>query len=208
MIKIMAFSDTHRQRPIIEDNGDIVIFAGDDDIYTFEHLIDFVQWFKHLNFEYKIMIGGNHDFYLQKEPYTKEYLKENNILYLEDSFVEIKGLKIYGSPYTPTFMNWAFMEDESNLYKRFSKIPKDIDILITHGPAYGILDQIKPNSTGQKANHLGSASLKEIVDNITNLKYHIFGHIHGGYGTKGSNINVSLLNEKYIMTNNPIVIYI
>jgi len=210
MIKIVAFSDTHRKRPDIKESGDILIFAGDDDIYNVEHLADFVFWFKDLNFTHKIMIAGNHDFYLQNVPFAKEYLKENNVVYLEDSSVEVEGLKIYGSPYTPTFMSWAFMEDEAKLGKRFNKIPKDIDILVTHGPAYGALDQIVPGQNPQynKGKHLGSVSLKETVDKLQNLKYHIFGHIHGSYGSRGVALNASICDEQYNPVNKPIVVCI
>jgi hypothetical protein len=54
--------------------------------------------------------------------------------------VEIEGLKIFGSPYQPLFYNWGFQYHASRAEEIWSAIPKDTDILITHGPPHGILD--------------------------------------------------------------------
>ena len=203
-MKITCFSDTHRHRPEL-GKGDMLIFAGDDDITDIKTLINFTQYIKKQDFKYKIMIGGNHDFFI-KNLFAKEYLIENNIIYLEDQMIEIEGIKIYGTPYTPQFMNWAFMESEDMLLKRYSLIPKDVNILVSHGPAYGVRDQIVyGNSPSIKSGKfLGSKALAEVLPSLIDLKYHIFGHIHGSYGTTHSSINCSICDERYNMANEPI----
>jgi hypothetical protein len=60
--------------------------------------------------------------------------------YLQHESVEIEGLKIFGSPYQPLFYNWGFQYHASRAEEIWSAIPKDTDILITHGPPHGILD--------------------------------------------------------------------
>jgi Icc-related predicted phosphoesterase len=54
-------------------------------------------------------------------------------------------------------------------------IPANTDILITHGPPYGILDK---NRVGFSA---GCQSLKRAVKRI-HPKLHVFGHIHEAGG--------------------------
>lgn len=126
-------------------------------------------------------------------------------MYLQDEAVEIEGVKFYGSPWQLPFMNWAFNLPESELRKKFEHIPDDVDVLITHSPPHGILD-----STPTKKD-LGSRSLLEKVCKIK-PRYHIFGHIHHGYGKhidKTRNItfiNASLLDESYNFVNEPAVI--
>ena len=65
-----------------------------------------------------------------------------NVHYLCDSGLEFEGLKIWGSPYTPTFGKWNFMRNRGDeIKKHWDLIPSDVDILVTHGPPYGIFDE-------------------------------------------------------------------
>ncbi|MCG2781459.1 MAG: hypothetical protein L6264_10980 [Weeksellaceae bacterium] len=84
----------------------------------------------------------------------------------------------------------------------WNKIPDDIDILVTHSPPYGILDEVDPGV------HVGCEELLEKV-NLIQPKYHLYGHIHENYGIKHTEvttfINGSLLDEHYKMKNQPVV---
>ncbi|RAL09814.1 uncharacterized protein BO97DRAFT_407360 [Aspergillus homomorphus CBS 101889] len=53
---------------------------------------------------------------------------------------------------------------------------EDIDIVITHGPPYGILDQVVPNHVSVGCEHLYRAVKR------ARPRLHVFGHIHEGYG--------------------------
>ena len=65
---------------------------------------------------------------LDKDP--RELL--NECIYLEDSFVRLFGLKIYGAPWQPRFGNWAFNVDRGeNILEKWNMIPDDTDILIS-----------------------------------------------------------------------------
>ncbi len=126
------------------------------------------------------------------------------MVYLNDSLTTINGFKIWGSPITPYFFNWAFNRHRDDQIKRHRDlIPANTDILITHGPVFRALDI---NSDGQ---HVGCKDLFTKVQDIK-PKVHICGHVHESYGSFEKLgikfINVSVLNEKYKLSNNPIVI--
>ncbi|WP_143068767.1 metallophosphoesterase family protein [Kaistella treverensis] len=136
-----------------------------------------------------------------KEFNNYSFLNENTF-YLHNSSVEIDGLQIWGSPYPPTFFNWAFNVDRGKeIEKIWKDIPRDTDILITHGPPFGILDQTHSNQ------HVGCEELLKKIYKIQ-PQYHLFGHIHEAYGIfnteKTTFINGSVLNEHYEMVNLPI----
>jgi len=108
------------------------------------------------------------------------------------------GYKFYGTPYIPFYDEWSFYRENQELEKFWKMIPNDTDILITHTPPEGILDI--PNDPGCKF-------LREQVLNRVKPLYHIFGHIHEGFGTlKKDNItfiNASNLNGNYIKRPDP-----
>lgn len=195
-MKIVCISDMHGNRIVLPD-GDMVICAGDMTIFGHTgQIITFLKWFSGLPHKYKIFIAGNHDKLFQKNPaLIKSLLLDYpNLIYLEDSAIEIEGVKIYGSPWTPRFMNWAFMYEPSKANKHWDRIPPDTNILITHGPPYGILDL---SYYGGVANHAGCKSLLKKLDDLKDLKLHVFGHIHPGRGELYNGktfINASVMN--------------
>ena len=93
-------------------------------------------------------------------------------------------------------MNWAFMYPRGPRAKLiWDQIPEHLDVLITHGPPFGIRDQINPS-----AEHLGCKELRKAVDE-KKPKVHVFGHAHGGAGTLDNgttiSVNAAFLNERY-----------
>jgi len=88
----------------------------------------------------------------------------------------------------------------NEIEKHWKLIPNDTDILITHGPPYGILDKTFQNSD------VGCVNLLEKVE-IVQPKYHIFGHIHEGFGTSKLNnttyINTASLDFNYKLRKSP-----
>lgn len=205
-MKIVSISDTHGEHDkLILPTGDILIHAGDvSNKGDKTEVEDFLTWFDKQDFAYKIFIAGNHDFFFER--HSEEEINKivpNGIIYLKDSGTEINGLKIWGSPVTPWFLNWAFNRwPGDNINRHWDLIPGDTDILITHGPMFRILDtNLEGQPTGCKDLFLRAQKL--------NLKAHIFGHIHESYGIieklKVKYINASVLNENYKLVNNPIV---
>lgn len=204
---IDCISDLHGEYPTLM-GGDLLIIAGDltardleDEYYKFN------SWLCDQDYEKKVVIAGNHDGLLQKDAF--KYLEGVPAFdYLCDTETEFKGLKIYGSPWTPMFCNWYFMKkSRQDLKEAWDKIPDDTDILVTHGPARGLLDTVSPYSSRP----LGCEELRLALERVR-PKLHVFGHIHGGYGKmllkhEGPNtwcVNAALMNEDYDPVNAPI----
>jgi Icc-related predicted phosphoesterase len=189
--RIHAISDLHGQIPYLP-GGDLLIVAGDLTMSgeKWETKM-FASWLDNLsNYQEKVVIGGNHDRYLthKNNPFKKAH-------YLLNSSITLFGYKIWGSPYTPSFGNWFFMKNRGQQMKEiWDQIPEDTDILVTHGPPYGILDQNRNDIP------CGCEELRRAVDRIR-PKYHVFGHIHEEYGQTEKNgttfINCSYMDQDY-----------
>jgi len=218
-MKFVLISDTHdSHRKITLPEGDVLIHAGDMTYRGEANIVaDFNDWLGSLPYKHKIIIAGNHELGFGKVPLESKKQLFSNGIYLEDEALEIEGIKIYGSPWTPYFYSWEFNFPRESLaysksaHEAWAKIPSDTDILVTHGPAYGSLDLV--NNPGQRENpHVGCKFLKERIEQLSDLKFHVFGHIHEGYGIKQSDtltsINASVLDDQYSLMNKPIVIEI
>jgi Icc-related predicted phosphoesterase len=211
--KITFISDTHNKHKHLNSNaygnilgsGDILVHAGDCTSMGQKHEIEqFLKWFSNTDFEHKIFIAGNHDFGFEKETDIDQQFKDLGVTYLFDTDITIDGIKFYGSPWQPEFYNWAFnLPRGEELSAKWEKIPDDVDILITHGPAYGILDYAPIGG------HVGCEELyRKIVE--VKPKIHVCGHIHDSYGQKSMGgiefLNASTLNDRYEYAHKPIVV--
>lgn len=223
-IKFVCISDTHGLNSRVNlPEGDVLIHTGDfSNLGLEKEIIEFNSWLKEQKFKHKIIIAGNHEITFDEE--NRETLFNNfnfnnnefksskeikqileNCIYLENSGVELFGYNIWGSPNTPSYHDWAFMGDNDYLDKKWQMIPNNTDILLTHGPPYGILDL-----NYEKVNTGCPKLIKHVLERIK-PKYHIFGHIHEAYGTFYFNetdttfINASTCNFKYKPINKPII---
>ena len=208
-MKIVCLSDTHNcSGQITVPDGDVLIHAGDATITgTIDEVILFNEWFANLPHPYKIFVAGNHDWIFETNNSYARKLLSGSIIYLQDSFVEIEGLKIYGSPWQPRFFDWAFnLNRGAELAEKWKLIPGDTDVLITHGPPFGILDEVPRRYFVENT---GCEELRKRVEEVR-PKLHIFGHIHCGYGTADSFgvkfVNASNCDESYQPTNKPIIV--
>jgi predicted phosphodiesterase len=224
----------HGHYPNLE-GGDLLILTGD---YTARDSLKewdaFFAWLKKQEYKNKIMIGGNHDnFLLSGFPTCKKDADDlaevqgfinhkPDFTYLCDSGCVIEGLKIWGSPWTPGFKGvnpkcMAFMmpygcDTEDNLMDKWELIPDDIDILVTHGPPYSILDGVLVEDGSLYS--VGSKSLYSWLKYIERTNLHVFSHIHEGYGQMEYfptynnkmrlSVNCSHVNEKYKPVNKPV----
>jgi len=205
-MRIVAISDTHgAENEIKLPEGDILIVAGDfSPMGTMQDVIRFNVWLGRQDFVYKILICGNHDIFVESDNGIARGLITEAI-YLQDSDITLDGLKIYGSPWSPKFNDWSFMKQRGEQLKAvWDLIPSDTDILVTHAPPYGILDPCPPNGSSE-----GCSDLLRAVQRIK-PKLHIFGHLHGGAGTKVVDsttfINASVMDDDYNVVNQPVVI--
>ena len=92
------------------------------------------------------------------------------------------GLNFWGSPWQPAYHNWAFNLPRGKALKAYwSRIPSDIDVLITHGPPAGF---------GDRSPVPGRGGCVELMRRIQVLQpaLHLFGHIHqdGGFWQEGA----------------------
>lgn len=214
MPRIVFLSDTHNQHEnIIVPDGDLLIHAGDATNYGTEVEVEnFLSRYAYLPHLHKIFVAGNHDWLYENDNRRARLLTANHgIEYLQDSFTEIEGLKIYGSPWQPRFFDWAFnLNRGAEMAEKWKLIPADIDILITHGPPHGILDEVPRQYWTENT---GCEELRKKVEEIAafgKLKVHVFGHIHCGYGT-AENFGVKFINaancdEAYNPTQPPVVV--
>jgi Icc-related predicted phosphoesterase len=211
--KITFISDTHNKHKHLTSkgmgnilgSGDILVHAGDCTSMGQKHEInEFLKWFSNTEFEHKIFIAGNHDFGFEQQTDIDQEFKDLGVTYLFDNDVTIDGIKFYGSPWQPEFHNWAFnLSRGEELAEKWEQIPNDVDVLITHGPAYGILDYAPIGG------HVGCEELyRKIVE--VKPKIHVCGHIHDGYGQKTMGgiefLNASVLNDRYEHAHKPIFV--
>lgn len=208
-MKICAISDLHGNllRAEYIPVCDVLIIAGDicpafnhDPIFQGDWLqTDFYTWLETLSVEKIILTFGNHDFVAEQYPEKVRCLPATVLI---DEPYEYKGFKFYGSPWSVEFLDWAFGLNEENAAEKYSQIPDDTHILISHGPPFEYGDRTVDD------NNIGS---KELLKKIQQIRpeYVICGHCHEGYGSYFLNrtkiYNVSLLNEQYRMVNEPVV---
>jgi len=197
--KLALISDVHGLWPSISyPEADILVIAGDitngfgssskSQYEEIKILVRFLQNFiTTQHYKDVVVIAGNHDFCFENEKAAELFEGQEHLHYLQDSEVTIQGLKFYGSPMTPWFGGWAFNfpapDPGRGVYRAraharncWEAIPDDTDVLVTHGPPYGILD------TTAKGVSVGCPYLKERLATLKNLKLHVFGHIHAGAG--------------------------
>lgn len=178
-MKIALFSDTHASHGQISiPDADILIFAGDMTYCrTSLDVSDFNDFLKHLPHKHKIVVGGNHDHILARHPEKAAKLLSEAI-YLLDASVVIEGITIYGSPWQPAFNARACdafaLPRGKALKEKWNMIPTGVDMLVTHTPPAGILDQDGPVSHGCSDLTATVAALQP--------RYHVFGHIHRHHG--------------------------
>lgn len=232
-MKIAVFSDTHnKHKQIVLPECDIAIFAGDFTSVGHKHEVEsFLNWYgKQYQCKQKVFIAGNHDKSFDKKFFHSfedhDLFKENehlgkpgwlidmldrarlvfNIQYLENSSVVLEGLKIWGSPITPSFFRqyWAFNADRNEeIQSYWNKIPKDANIIVTHGPVHGKLDYIPESSE-----YVGCVDLKAKVEEINPMMF-ICGHIHSGRGIYNTDktlyVNASVLDNGYNKQGEPML---
>jgi Icc-related predicted phosphoesterase len=213
-MKIVLLSDTHGLHDSIRvPHGDLLIHAGDlSSSGTDREVAAAAQWLGSLPHRHKIAIAGNHDWLFERQPTrAATLLRSAGIIYLQDSGITLGGLTIYGSPWQPEFMHWAFNVPRGQLAKHWKQIPTGLDILITHGPPYGILDQrvqpglrkLAPWEAEEPfvgSDHVGCVELLAAVERVK-PQVHVFGHIHSGYGATQNQhtgfYNASVCDEDY-----------
>jgi Icc-related predicted phosphoesterase len=176
-MRIVALSDTHgRHRQVDVPEGDVLIHAGDfTGANTLRDVSDFDDWFGQFDHPHKIVVAGNCDGVFETEPQQARD-RLDSAIYLQDEGVDLEGIHVWGSPWQPNFMNLAFnLPRGEALADKWADMPEETDLLITHGPPRGILDQTSRGET------VGDRALMERVRDVE-PDLHVFGHVHESSG--------------------------
>ena len=179
-MRIIAMADTHGFHELLGElpYGDLLVHAGDlCRGGGLDELRSSAQWLNAMPHRHKLVVAGNHDWCFVHETAAAKSILGDHIHYLQDSEVTIEGLRFWGSPWQPEFNDWAFnLPRGAALSEKWALIPKDIDILVTHGPPLSVGDR-----SGDDA-RLGCRDLLHTVKRVQPL-LHVFGHIHqdGGF---------------------------
>jgi predicted phosphohydrolase len=205
-MRIVAISDTHSLHHQVRlPDGDVLLHTGDVSSHGKEaEVFEFLAWFSAQPHRHKVFIAGNHDFYFERAPHhVIDRRIPSNVIYLNDSGVIVEGIKIWGSPVQPWFYDWAFNRQRgADIKEHWDLIPDDVDILMTHGPAFGINDQTT------RGEQVGCVDLRATIDKIQ-PKLFVCGHIHEAYGVlesgKTTFMNASVVNANYKVVNKPLV---
>jgi Icc-related predicted phosphoesterase len=174
---LVILSDTHLLHRALEvPDGDVLIHAGDFSMFSksANAITDFNTWLGELPHRHKIVVPGNHEFFLEADPSTRSLIDNATVL-INEGF-EIEGLRIWGSPVTPLYGGAFGLSPSEDRRRLYAQIPEDIDVLVTHGPPYGILD-----SSPDSGMHSGCRELFDAVMRVR-PKLHVFGHVHGAHG--------------------------
>lgn len=181
-MKIWHISDTHSQHNQLQvpPDIDIVVHSGDasnwrDPYRNESELRAFIDWFATLPIPTKVFVPGNHDTSLEKGLITRDLIEHRKIHLLINEEREIGGLRFWGSPFTPRYGDWSYMKDRGTINRIWETIPEGIDVLITHGPPYGVLDATYDHHN--KVELVGCSALAKRVTKVE-PRLMMFGHVH------------------------------
>ena len=189
-------------------DGDMILHAGDCTRRgAVAETAEFLNWFGGLPHPHKVLIAGNHDFLFERDASLAESLVPAGVTYLRDSGVVVGGLTVWGAPRQPWFHDWAFnLERGEELAAKWRLIPNDTDVLVTHGPPHGILDQ----TIDHPPQLVGCEELTKRLAELPSVTLHLFGHIHEAYGRQRQDgreyVNASICDVRYRPVNTPVVV--
>lgn len=215
-MRITILSDTHGHHSrVTVPPGDVLVHAGDySSRGELDDTVAFLRWYAQHPHRFKVLVSGNHDRISDVQSgLFRELLAEYapGVTYLQDSGVEIGGLRFYGSPYTPTFFDWYNMRDRgAPIRAHWDLIPDNTDVLVTHGPPHGQLDW---SDYGMEP-----AGCRDLYEAILRVRPRVscHGHLHlqGGQtvdlfhddGTKTTVVNAAICDENYHPSRQPITL--
>jgi hypothetical protein len=235
VLRIVCFADTHGQHgklsgPFGLPDGDILIFAGDACTSgTPGQWESFCRWLGTLPHAHKLVVAGNHDWPLQHArpewsvtaryglttiDVARQRIVDAGAVLLEDAGAEVAGLTVWGSPWGPFFNHWAFNLPRNGtcLAEVRNRIPPGLDVLVTHGPAFGCLDLTI------RGEHVGCELLAERIRQLdaegAGPRLHVHGDIHEAAGVHApplgssarTTVNAAVLDQSYHLARVPVVV--
>lgn len=218
-LKVVCISDTHEQlHNVTVPDGDVLIHAGD---FTNNgkraELIKFNEEMTRFPHKYKLVVAGNHELGFDHDENQSDrqdadkglgtdegYNLLTNVTYLQDKEITIEGVKFFGSSYHPLRGFPFYRTRATELAECWKAVPNDTDVLITHTPPLGYLDQFGDERWG----------CRDLLSTVERIKpaYHIFGHVHERHGCLFNGdtyfINAAQCNKGNVIQTRPFVFYI
>lgn len=220
-MKIVSLSDSHMFSLHFDNEEemkdcDFLIHSGDltslgNEIQTKKALFELKEFGNRIKAKNIILIGGNHDDYL--EQVDEEYIYKNYNIHLINNKKKIIDGYSFGGYISFKDMDWAF--NTVDVDKILSQL-LDVDFLVSHSPPYGVLDEIlkyESHLSGQNIyDHMGDKLLANYIlaEKFINLKALFCGHAHEGRGSFILDnglilINSCLLDEYFRFQGNPVI---
>ena len=201
-VRVVSISDTHMKHAFLNDripDGDILIHCGDVQMTSvrfsraegYRRVREFNEWLGTLPHKHKIVIGGNHDNFLEDVGEEEAQQLLSNATYVCNSMVTVEGLNIWGSPVSwGSSKNDAFQQEQADIV---DQIPTEADIVVTHGHPLRRFKAFR-------------RKLKTVSPIV-----HFCGHYHQGSGVHFLDdsvvtVNSSVLNWKYRLAHPPNVV--
>lgn len=211
-MKVVCISDTHDALDKIDiPEGDILLHAGDaTGIGSVPQISKFNEDLGKIKNRFTHGIyytPGNHDLLFEDNQALARDIITNATVLIHES-IDVAGFKMFFSPYTPWFGDWAFNLDRGPMLKStWDEIPDDTDVLITHGPPYGILDKVYRTVNEDEDPLVGCEELIKAVQRVK-PRLHVFGHIHEAQGVHKTPdtifVNASIMTLWYKPLNKPV----
>ena len=177
-MRVAAVADLHGNLPEVEP-CDLLVVAGDTlplaqaaEQRAWAET-ELVPWLERQQAAAVVAVAGNCDLLARDDP---TFVRSLPWLYLENEAAAVAGLCVWGSPLALPFGRWPFMAPEEELAPQWATIPDDTELLVVHGPPYGLGDRIYSGS------HVGSTSLRERLESLPRLRAIVWGHIHEAHG--------------------------
>ena len=177
---IVHMSDTHNllkphSKKLFFPRGDILIHSGNFTLSgSAEEFERFDAWLKSVQDLYpiRIVVLGSKDV----KQFGTQWLKMKSLLphathVCVNEQVTVYGIKFYAVGWHPGIKSNGTIRPgaASSTSLGYESIPHGIDVLVTHGPAFGVLDKV-----GGLKEHWGS---RELVEAIRRVEPHV--HLHG-----------------------------
>jgi Icc-related predicted phosphoesterase len=214
-MKLCAISDLHGTLiDNIEKDLDYLLIAGD--ILPLNVQMNsrgskkwlkefFVPWLDGIGAKKVIVIGGNHDFYLEGHKDDVKNIFGDSATYLFNEYYIDENIQLYGTPLCKIFGNWAFMytqDAQEEIFKDVELGEKEkLRIILSHDSPYNVSDILLEKVPWADGKHIGNIALGNLMTR-TNPDLLIHGHLHStNHEIELSNntkvVCVSILGEDY-----------
>ncbi|MDX1418320.1 MAG: metallophosphatase domain-containing protein [Rubricoccaceae bacterium] len=235
MPRLVCLADTHGRHgslrgPLAVPDGDVLVFAGDACTRgTAEEWAQFCGWLALLPHAHKVVVAGNHDWPVQPSrpawgvqarygpasvAAARERVLAAGAVLVEDAEVVVAGLRVWGSPWVPSFNGWAFNLPRGGaaLASVWGAMPPGLDVLVTHTPSFGRLDRT------EDGRRVGCERLAERLAALdassTGPRVHVHGDIHESGGVQGPpagargrlTVNAAVVDVAYRVVRAPVVV--